>query len=120
MADMIRSGAEWFEGKRIAHMTVPVLYRATDALVSRECDATVFTDTRTVIDAAGQFVIIQTRVFVIAVSQLPTAPRRDDRITITEGGVTRIYIVASPTANDPVWVWGDRANLTRKITATPV
>ena len=100
-------------------MAVPVLYRAGGTLVDRECDATVFTDTRTVVDAAGQFMTIQTRAFIISVSQLPTAPRRDDRITITEDGFTRVYIVSTPTPNDPVWVWGDRANLTRKITATP-
>jgi len=120
MADMIRSAAEWFEGKRVAHMSVPVTYRAAGTLIDRPCDATVSTDSRTVVDAAGQFVTIQTRSFVIAVSQLPSAPKRDDRITLSEGGVTKTYLVASPSASDPVWVWADRANITRKITAVPV
>lgn len=119
MADMIRMGAEWFEEKRVAYMTVKVLYRAAGTLIDRECDATVSTDVRTVMDAAGQFVTIQTRSFVISVAQLPTPPKRGDRITIAEAGVTRVYSVATPQPNDPPWTWADRANLTRKITAVP-
>lgn len=119
MGDMIRDAASWFEEKRLAHMAVPVLYRAAGSFVDVECDATVYTATRSMMDAAGQFITIQSRVFVIAVSQYSAIPRKDDRITLTEGGVTKTYVVAAVPASDPVWLWGDRANLTRKITTIP-
>jgi len=119
MADMIRDAAAWFEGKRLAHMSVPIVYRAADSLIDVACDATVSTSTRSVMDSAGQFITVQVRTFVIAVSQYSAVPRRDDRITITEGGVAKTYFVASATPGDPVWLWGDRANLTRKISAIP-
>lgn len=119
MADMIRSAAEWFESKRLLHLTVPATYRAANSMIDHDIDATLSTENRTVVDSSGQFITIQTRSFVIAVSQYSATPKRDDRITVTEGGISRTYVVASPTPNDAVWVWADRANLTRKVFAVP-
>jgi len=119
MADMIRDGASWLEGKRRAHMAVTVVYRAGGSLVDISLLATVSTANRTVMDAAGQYVTVQTRTFTVSTADLPDTPKRDDKITLTEGGVTRSYIVASSVPGEPVWSWGDRLHLCRKITAVP-
>lgn len=119
MADMIRDGATWFEAKRRAHMTVPVLYRYAGTNVDIACLATVSTAVRTVMDAAGQYVTIENRTFVISTSDLPSVPKRDDRITLTEGGMTKAYIVASPQPGERVWTWGDRFHQCRRITTVP-
>lgn len=120
MADMIRTGAKWFEGKRRAHAVTSVVYRYDGTVVDIPCDATVSTDTRQNIDAAGALITIQIRTFLIAVSQLANPPKRGDRITMVEEGVTKVYSVASLDPRDKHWTWGDAFELTRKITAIPV
>ena len=120
MADMIRTGAKWFEGKRVAHATTSVIYRYDGTATDIPCNATVSTDTRQNIDAAGALITIQIRTFLIAVSQLANPPKRGDRITMVEEGVTKVYSVASLDPRDKHWTWGDAFELTRKITAIPV
>jgi hypothetical protein len=120
MADMIRTGAKWFEGKRVAHATTSVIYRYDGTATDIPCNATVSTDTRQNIDAAGALITIQIRTFLIAVSQLANPPKRSDRITMVEEGVTKVYSVASLDPRDKHWTWGDAFELTRKITAIPV
>lgn len=120
MADMIRTGAKWFEGKRVAHATTSVIYCYDGTATDIPCNATVSTDTRQNIDAAGALITIQIRTFLIAVSQLANPPKRGDRITMVEEGVTKVYSVASLDPRDKHWTWGDAFELTRKITAIPV
>ena len=120
MADMIRTGAKWFEGKRVAHATTSVIYRYDGTATDIPCNATVSTDTRQNIDAAGALITIQIRTFLIAVSQLANPPKRGDRITMVEEGVTKVYSVASLDPRDKHWTWGDAFELTRKITAIPL
>ena len=120
MADMIRTGAKWLEGKRLAHATTSVVYRYDGTNVDIPCDATIATDTRQNIDSAGALITIQIRTFLIAVSQLANPPKKGDRITLVEEGVTKVYSVASLDPRDKHWTWGDAFELTRKITAIPV
>ena len=119
MADMIRTGADWFEGKRVAHATSPVVYRYDGTAVDIECDATVANDERQVMNSSGALITIQVRSFIISVSQLPDAPKRGDRITVVEKGTTKVYNVASATEMEKHWTWGDAFELTRKISTVP-
>jgi len=119
MADMIRTGAAWLEGKRVAHATTPVVYRYDGTAVDLPCDATVANDERQVMDSSGALITIQVRSFIIATAQLTDPPKKGDRITIVEGGVTKVYAVASASPMEKHWVWGDSFELTRKISTVP-
>ena len=119
MQDLIAKGVTWFEDQRKLHMAVNVEYLGLGSSVPSVVAATIGGSRFESADAAGQIIRYETRDFIVAVEDWPSAPVRGDRITETDtAGVRRVYEVALPAGAGNPWQWGDRSQRVRRIHTT--
>lgn len=115
MADLMATGAAWFEQQRQQHLTVPVEYRIAGTGQPIPCRATVVIGKWESVNSAGQVVRMETRDFIIADNELHHTPARGDTITFIEGPVEALCKVVIPDGNDQAWRWSDRSHTVRRI-----
>lgn len=122
MTDDFKTGAEWLEAQRVAHLSAQVTYSRTAA--DGSVDSCIFNATvgRTpfqVSDSGGVLVEFIARDFTFAAADLVlmTAganiePQRGDRITDDSGAV---YEVMHPSQSEQPWRWGDPYAITYRV-----
>lgn len=115
MQDMIAAGEAWFEQQRRQHLAVNVEYRPRGALLPRTCRATLVVGKWESLDSAGQIVRMETRDFLIHTDDLPSEPKRGDKIAVASEGSEQIYEVAIPDGAQAAWRWADRQQRVRRI-----
>lgn len=115
MADMMATGAAWFEQQRQQHLTVPVEYRIGGTGHPITCRATTVIGRWQGTNSAGQIVRMETRDFIIADAELRHTPARGDTITLREGPVEAVCKVVIPDGNEQAWQWSDRSHTVRRI-----
>ena len=106
---MLEAAAEWLASQTLAHLSVPVLYRARgdgEAALDAVVGSTVF---RTE-DGGGMFVETETRDFIVSAAALPLEPSRGDSI-VWRGTV---YEVLAPDGS-PCWRWSDGFHSMKRI-----
>lgn len=114
MQDLLAKAEAWFEDQRREHLAVTVEYRPKVGL-ARQCKATLVVGRWETITKDGSVTRIETRDFLIHRDELPTDPKRGDRIAVTENYVEKLYEVAVPAGGDNPWRWSDRSEALRRI-----
>lgn len=115
MADLMATGAAWFEQQRQQYLTVPVEYRIAGTGHPISCRATVVIGRWESVNSAGQVVRMETRDFIIADNELHHTPVRGDTITLREGPVEAVCKVVIPDGNEQAWRWSDRSHTIKRI-----
>ncbi len=115
MADLMATGAAWFEQQRQQYLTVPVEYRIAGTGHPIPCRATTVIGRWESLNSAGQVVRMETRDFIIADNELRHTPARGDTITLKEGPVEAVCKVVIPDGNEQAWRWSDRSHTVRRI-----
>ncbi len=106
---MLEQAAAWLEANRSAHLTVPVLYRRKgggEATVKAALGRTPFRAE----DQYGVTVWVESRDFLIALSELGALPERGDKIEYNG----RMYEVLAPNG-EPCWRWSGTTHTTCRI-----
>ncbi|MBE3135532.1 MAG: hypothetical protein IMZ55_18850, partial [Acidobacteria bacterium] len=129
MTDLFKTGAEWLEAQRTAHLSAQVTYSRTAADASIDScvfNATVGRTTFQSSDANGAIIEFVSRDFIFAAADLVLMaagqniePQRGDRITDDTGAV---YAVMIENSSAQPWRWNDPYGIsyrvhTKKVTA---
>jgi hypothetical protein len=117
MSDLLRTGSDWLESQRTAHMTSTVVYQR--GVSSVEVPATIGRTVFEVDDGFGTLVRIESRDYLILAEHLVlddqvTLPQCGDRIRETEGSQTHVYEVMAP-GKEPPWRYSDPFRKTLRV-----
>lgn len=106
---MLEQAAAWLESRRAEHLAVPVCYRrrsGEEVMVNAALGRTLFQAE----DQYGITVRVESRDFLIALSELGAIPERDDKIEYNG----RVYEVLAPNG-EPCWRWSGTTHTTCRI-----
>ena len=106
---MLEEAAKWISAQTLAHLSVPVLYRARGGEETR-LDAVVGSTVFRAEDGGGMVVETETRDFIVPAAALPAEPARGDSI-VWRGTV---YAVLAPDGS-PCWRWSDGYRTMKRI-----
>jgi len=116
---MLRTGMEWLEEQRTAHLTRTVTYQRGSASV-----AVLVTIGRTVYEVDRGHDAIQDEVDVrdyivraadLILSSEAVLPEAGDRILEVDGGKLFTYEVLSPPGSEPPWRYSDQYRISLRI-----
>lgn len=106
---MLEQAAAWLESRRAEHLAVQVRYRrrsGEEVAVAAALGRTLFQAE----DQYGVTVRVESRDFLIALSELGTPPERGDKIEYCG----RIYEVLAPNG-EPCWRWSGTTHTTCRV-----
>jgi hypothetical protein len=106
---MLENAAQWLDGQRRQHLSLPVIYRRRDGSevgVAATLGKTLFRAE----NEYGVTIRVESRDFIVSAADLPSDPERGDRIIYAE----RLYEVLAPNG-EPCWRWSGANHAMRRI-----
>lgn len=117
MVDLLQHASDWLQNQRARFMSRKVVYQRGE--LTLDVAATVGQTVFDVDDATGAAIRVESRDFLITVSDLLLSgnrikPQRGDRIMETDSGHTYVYEVMAP-GDEPCWRFSDPYRKTFRI-----